>query len=1119
MPKLLLSPVGAGKTEAVLNALTEAKNDKPLAPVWVLLATERQIHTFKRRMLDETRHSRIFFNIEYFNFYTLYSRLLELAHQPQKCLDENARYRLLRQIIQQEAGSLKVFGRIADRPGLAKVLADFIYELKAARVWPDEFKKAAQTDRDHDLAHLYGVYQDVLRKHRLVDLEGQGWLAVEAVDNDLTLANKVRLLIVDGYDQFSPLQADLLAALAGRVGETLITLTHVADREHTVGKRFMRARRQLHEAFEHLSLPLDEAISSAGEAARPAALTALQARLFRHDAAPLDIDPVEPPLQFIEAPDPEREAAAILRRVKHLLLREKVVPDQVLIALRDWPTYAPFLRTYAREFKLDTVLAFHSSESLSENPAIVALTDLLQLSVEGFPRITLLDTLSSPYFDMNGLCGLTPELAALLAKVAEEQVVTTDPARWLGVLDRLAQPRDESALDTEEDRGRPTYDPVQINALRTALADFFTLVTPPPEASYSTYITWLEALIGPDPALSRLTSEGAPDDLIEDPEPVPAGPVHHLNMIGRVRERARPNIIARDLHALKCFKNVLRQMIAAETLVNTLTEADEQTMAWPLFVVDLMRLVKQTPVERAPMREGKVLITTVANARGLPHDYVFILGLAEGVFPARQPEDPLYLDAERRTLTQQGIPLLTRAEMADDEGLFYELLGLARKRVIFSRFTTRKGELWPESALWRAAHSLAPDDALLEKQPLGKAVDAARAASINELSVALAAAASSGGLVDVSALGWLNRKHNSYWTHVVNARQVEANRLNWRAPYDIYTGRLTAPDLRAYVHDLIDRRVWSASQLTELGTCGYRFFAHRLLKLEELKAPEEGIDALILGSIQHKIMEETFNGRGRDAGPLRADEADELRARLEEAAEKVLADAPQVYGFLPSPTWAQEKQRMVQRLNEFLTWELEEGGKFDGQPISRTPWAFERRFGPVGFKVSFDGLELRMTGSIDRIDRIEAGGQTFWMATDYKSGTSRIPPKKLEQGVNFQMLTYLKALETLQFTDPELAEGEVGIGRFVSLNGDSGGLGNYAYGEGLNLLKENNHVAMDAALQQGVELLKEQVESASRGDFATDARRPVAGACDSYCDFIKLCRHPQMARNKGNAHS
>ena len=82
--------------------------------------------------------------------------------------------------------------------------------------------------------------------------------------------------------------------------------------------------------------------------------------------------------------------------------------------------------------------------------------------------------------------------------------------------------------------------------------------------------------------------------------------------------------------------------------------------------------------------------------------------------------------------------------------------------------------------------------------------------------------------------------------------------------HDRYSGLLTDPQLIAWVAgELGPQRPWSASQLNELGACRYRFFAKRLLGLEELWQPEPGLNALDLGTLNHEILERTYGDVAR----------------------------------------------------------------------------------------------------------------------------------------------------------------------------------------------------------------------------------------------------------------
>ena len=75
------------------------------------------------------------------------------------------------------------------------------------------------------------AYQARLQAQGWADRAGLGWLAVEALEQRAPdVGRDWPLLAVDGFDSFTPIQAALLQALAGRVGELVVTLTGEPER-------------------------------------------------------------------------------------------------------------------------------------------------------------------------------------------------------------------------------------------------------------------------------------------------------------------------------------------------------------------------------------------------------------------------------------------------------------------------------------------------------------------------------------------------------------------------------------------------------------------------------------------------------------------------------------------------------------------------------------------------------------------------------------------------------------------------------------------------------------------------------------------------------------------------
>ncbi len=1087
--KLLLAPVGAGKTEYALKQLHKVIDTQPFAPVWVLLPGRRQEDALRQRLV-ESKERRIYFNITFFSFYTLYARLLDIVGQPQRELDETARLRLIRGLLTelQQQNQLIVFHKIADKPGFAKVIANFIYELKQNLIFPDQFEEVAMlgTDKDRDLAIIYTGYQSMLRRNNLIDREGEGWLALELVKEKPDIGKNIALMLVDGFDQFNPLQAQLLALLASRTQETMITLPHIHGREKTLGRRFTEARQRLMMAFADFgqTLSIYEMLPMA-DPVRHDGLNHLMQHGFIGSAPKIGAGDG---VKLIEAPEPKIEALAIMRQVKRLLL-EGTSPDEVLIAVRDWPLYGPHFESAARRYGIPTVM--HYGDALAKNPAVIALLNLLELARYDFRRRDVLDDLRSPYFAVPAF-----DDAAInqLDVISREQQVIKGRQDWFDAIQASAKP----TTDEDGEKHQEILTVEEANHLRQRLAAFFEAVTPPAIGSFNDYIGWIEGLIGSDTTTN-------PDEEADENET----PIYSLRMLEQVRQSSEV-FVARDLVAIQGVKNILRGMLTTQKLLTVLNLEGTQQTIWRDFLHDFKSAIGAATQTNNTNRSGKILITSVTDARGLPHEHVFIPGLSEGIFPRPTPEDPIYLDSERRALTDKGIFLEAQGERAEDDGLFYELISLPRKCLTLSRPTIQNGAIWPESHLWRAVKSIFDDaNAILDRYriPLGGVVKADDAAHRSE-AVLTVADTFNKSVTDTAAAtlyNWLLIQHRPHWQHIWHTRKIEQERMSNRR-LDQYSGRLQDPRLLEWVATkLSDQHVWSASQFNDYGMCGFHFFAKRLLNLEAIDEPEAGMDAPQRGTVVHAILEDTYRKLTQRQVSITPEYTDTAIAILYEVAAKILPDAPQAYGFRPPVLWAQEQVTLMRKIEALVRADFSEksplGKSFKG---NRVPYLQEVPLGgadDLPLQLQLGDVRVNVRGYIDRIDRI--GDQAI--VVDYKTGTTKIPTSEMTEGRNFQMMVYLLAgqaiLENDHQADPN-APSSIAGGTFWHFNRTTSGEINIDDPEDVEALQEAQ-TRLGAHLRQG-----------RAGNFASVPNRKGGGACSHYCDFTEFCRVSVMNRRK-----
>lgn len=1094
---LLQTTVGAGKTEAALERLSTLINDdsRPFAKAWILLATKRQEVTFRQRLIDLQDGRAVYFNAEFFNFYELNTRLLHLAANPQRRINEAARLGLLRKILSDllRDNQLKTFAPIARTSGFLRVVADLIYEMKQNRVYPHDFENAAQTQKDHELALIYDTYQTRMIKHHLVDREGEGWLALEAVEKNKNLVRDIDLLLVDGYDQFTPVQTALLAKLSLGLGDLVVTLTKAPgdrndDAQKLIGRRFEEAEKRLDMAHDFVGASLIRQIITTPKVDKHPDLMALAQNIFSQKPKVEASDAI----QLIEAPEPLQEVAAVLREVKQRLL-DGVKPDDILIALRDWSRYHSYIEMYSRLYQLPLLL--HYGQPLNQNPALTVLMNILALPkknpdlITSFRRRDVLDILRSPYVEV---LDFDDETIDLLDTVSQKMQVLGGRKNWLDAIRDAAKDPDDFSFEDEE-VGQKILTGEQESVLSHALEDFFEFITPPERATYQYYVEWLESLIGSD------TLEN-PDDA-DELQPYDPYTLKMPKCIRSVADNPEMEyIINRDVAALNQFKDLLNGMLSTQELLRTALGDESTSISWQEFFDDIQAGIKNTiPTQRNPIRSGRILVTTATEARGLPHDHVYILGLSEGVFPAKKSEDPIYLDTERQRLSEHDVTLQTQAERADDDGIFYELISLPRESLTLSRPHVRDGKHWVESHLWRMTRAVFSNLKIM-KIGIGQVVPAEHVTSLDEAVLALADVMNDDKQTIVPIYQWLTQAHGDYWQHIESSRDTELSRMSRKA-HNNHSGQIEHPDLiEKIAGKLDDDFVWSATRLNAFGTCPYRFFAGNILDLEELKEPQEGMDQLQLGSLNHSILEDTYKAIKEENLNIVPDNQDEALDILDEIAVKSFKNAPQKHHFRASALWEEEQNVILRRLRLLVKRDFSDDAPLNKLGRDRQPFALEMRFGfDDGLRIPIGDNSIRVRGIIDRID-ISDGKLIL---VDYKSGTTKINPIEMSEGRNFQMMVYLLALnEKIKQNgwNYEIAGGtfwhirDQEISKIMKIK------------DGL----ENEELIADAQIH-----LTNYLEQMRSGNFAVQPSKPKGNRCTSYCDFYQLCRLSNTNQYKG----
>ncbi len=929
------APAAGGKTAYVLNLAHQTAVSGQ--EVRICLPTGLQAQSWRQRLAAAGGG----FGIHILTFDRLVTACLNAAGEAYTQLSDPVQYRLLRTVIDRLP--LEHYAPLVAKSGFIQVCQQLITELKSALVTPDGFAAAVSqmddtTTRLRELADIYAAYQSQLRVQGWADRVGLHWLAVEALrERAPDACRDWPLLIVDGFDDFTPSQIALLALLAERVDSCVITLTQ-ADQVS-----YPRYQRTTETAVAALGVTPQPLPAASLDVARHPALGQLARRLFAPPDAEIAVGESPSAVTLCEVADRAAEARTALRWLKQRIVWDGVSPGQVALLARDIGPYRPFIRQAAAEFGLPIRMV--DGQPLSQSPVIVALLALLRLHLPltesgapGLPRRQVIAAWRSPYFRWGSGDGdITPADADRLDAFARQQLVIRGLDQWqaafaAGSTLAAAGQDYEEELETAVD-GRLTA--AAARRLGQKFNQFLTISRPPAAAAtMHAFVQWLETLIGVDPQIP-----GAPEQ-----------PDGSLQIV--VQARRNSATAAADVAALRTLKDILRGLVWAEAAVG-----QDRPVDFPLFFSELVGAVAATHYVLPPQpHQPEILVANVTQVRGLSFAATAVMGLSEGAFPATIGEDPFLRDADRALLREQfGFPLPPSTQSAERE-FFYDAVTRPRDHLLLTRpVLADNGATWVASPYWEATRRLTAVPPIPASSTA--VLPLAETASWVEWWESAAADAAFANLAPDKAL----------------QRRIDTAAAVWQARQQAQPG--AEGDLSPLTAELSARfgpnHVWSASRLEAYRTCGYLFFLQSVLGLAPRLEPAEGLDVRQLGSVYHVIFEQAAT-RGLPDPPTET----AVRAHVTAVATPILDAAPAQQGFRQTPWWAQTRAEIIDNVTRSLI-----ALAADDYNFYRAEAAFGIHGPPLVIGQGDDRLQVR--GFIDRIDRRADGAIRI---IDYKSG-------------------------------------------------------------------------------------------------------------------------------------
>ncbi len=403
-------------------------------------------------------------------------------------------------------------------------------------------------------------------------------------------------------------------------------------------------------------------------------------------------------------------------------------------------------------------------------------------------------------------------------------------------------------------------------------------------------------------------------------------------------------------------------------------------------------LLRSSDLGHIPQTLDAVVLASAGKMRLDAPDYVFVLGLAEGEFPAAPAESGLLTHADRDALMAKQI----------------ELPDCFENRVVREQVCFYKALTAPARGLWLSWPKGQGQTLCAALEPIVEALHPA--APVLELPDLAATPADA---LDTLGGGWpLTGTERASLTQALRTPEEQEpqglallRRMEENPPRQVR-------DLPA-LETLLGRRLHiSPSQLEKYYTCRYGYFLQYVLGLYPRRRAELSADQS--GSLMHWVLQMALDPRPGPDNPCaglqsfleRDDDAmAELAALLvDEYARRRLPENTARFAYLLS--------RLKKSMTSLLCYLRDEQKQSQFKPV-----ACELKIGPGPDAVQpqlyrlSDGRTVQLIGSVDRADEwVEEDGTRWVRVVDYKTGTKKLDLKEVYCGLDCQMLLYLFSL-------------------------------------------------------------------------------------------------------------
>lgn len=956
--ELIRGPYRSGKTSRLIRELLKLKETDALARVLVLVPSARYGKILKSRIaeaLQESEGIRAILGLDIQPFYQACRNFLSKEDAEPHVIPEELRAQAMANILAQLGGKgdLSGLAKISGFHGTASAIIELIDELQRAALSPEELieRLSATASSDSRLQELALCYRSYT-----------AFLNESGLFDQKMLALKARQVLFCDDKVFWD-----LVLIDG--------FDRVSKMQAQVFAGFARHAARSIMSFDYLAAGGEGDNQISGEARTHFCQSASDYR-WKDKSYQLIISHLNPKIteidrQEVQGPrfmitrilDPFLEMKELCRHLKRAIIERKLKPSELYVALRSPDSYQDAIAYAFNEAGIPYFI--DGSAQVKETPLWQFIDSVISCSYGEFKRKALIDILRSPFFNSEALPLNFNEIRALDRDSYQRKLV--------------------SGANEWKDFLRRKYNQ-EFTARICRFIDELNF------AGEETKEEFCDAK----------SLAGRLEDLLEKYMKLPAS-----------KQNLRSANAQEERETIKALRRSLRVLIMQEELLG------ESPMKMQQFLERLKLLMESSSFARARPQEEAVTVSSPELLPNVRIKELYICGMIEGDFP-KQHKARGFLASQQLGLWESFSVDISnpRQEAGFERALFYSLCERASSFIYFSlpQFKDNSEETTPSFFLSEIVTRLPELQA-----PFAGSLQLA--SSAKDLLSGWLWHDNLDGAEKLAGNLPAGREREEMLA-LINSLQEPLTAIRIRSNAELknqYNGYL-ADFFKTGILSFAEHSDWTASKINDYGKCPFRFWASHVLDLQPRLEAEPGLNPALRGQLYHKVLELFFRAL-QEKELLRANSSIDSEAVLESVFEPVFLAAIDWLEikteFKPGPYWKQEQKDLRFRLKRFIRRELL---RIAQDECAFVPQIFELEFGgksPDSYPgLAFEsehGLAIRVSGKIDRVDKIDCGKATELRIIDYKSGSRRITTKEALNGTNLQLPLYALALEEAVF--------------------------------------------------------------------------------------------------------